>query len=81
MYNMNDEVIAFIGSFYKHSKSYQVGLNSLKNMFQRYSGVYYTDEEFAKIMDELGFKKNKKDCYKLREIRKRIWGKGGLMNK
>lgn len=79
MYNMNDEVIAFIGSFYKHSKTYRVGLNQLKNMYQRYSGVFYTDDEFAKIMDELNFKLNKNNCYKLRENKKAIWGKGGLL--
>lgn len=77
---MNDEVLAFLGSFYKHSKTYQVGNYQLKNMYQRYSGVYYTEEDFAKIMDELNFKLNKSGCYKLRENKKAIWGKGGLMS-
>ena len=74
-----EDVLAFVGNFYKHSKTYQVGLNALKNMYQRYSKIFYTDDEFANIMDELGFKLNKNNCYKLRENKKMIWGKGGLI--
>ena len=78
-YNMNDDILAFLGSFYKHSKTYRVGTNQVKNMYQRYSGVYYSDFDFDVCMDALGFKKNKNGCYKLRENKKMIWGKGGLL--
>ena len=78
---MNTEVLAFLGLFYKFGRTYSVGLNPLKNNYQKYSGIYYTDEEFAKIMDELGFKLNKNERYKIRENKKAIWGKGGLMGR
>jgi len=77
----NTDILAFLGMFYKHSKTYRVGLNQLKNNYQRYNNTYYTDFDFAECMNALGFKKNKNDCYKIRENKKAIWGKGGLMNK
>lgn len=72
------DVQQFLDTFYKESTSYKVGLNQMKNMYQRYNGTYYTDAEFEKLMDTLGYKL-KNECYKLSENKKSIWGKKGLM--
>lgn len=78
--NTDNDILSFLGVFYKHSNTYIVGSNQLKNMYQRYNNEYYTDEEFENIMNTLGFKMNKNNCYKLRENKKAIWGTGGLIH-
>lgn len=75
---MNTDILLFLGTFYKTSKTYQTGTYPLKNMYQRFNNEYLTEEQFDLEMDKLGFRK-KNGLYKLRENRKRIWGKGGLM--
>ena len=71
------DVQVFLDTFYNSSKTYKVGLNQLKNMYQHYSGDYYTDKEFSQIMEILGYK-IKNNCYQLRENKKAIWQSGQL---
>lgn len=78
---MDTKVLEFIGKFYNHSKTYKVGLNNLKNNYQKYSGIYYTDNEFIEIIKTFGIKININETCNLTENRKALWGQGGLLTK